>query len=63
MIRTKLAILTGASSGIGADIGQALAAAGIRVFLIGRNPGKLAAALRRIPARQRAGAATVDLRS
>lgn len=63
MIRTKLAILTGASSGIGADIGQALASAGIRVFLIGRNPVKLATALRRIPARQRAGAAMVDLRS
>jgi NADP-dependent 3-hydroxy acid dehydrogenase YdfG len=63
VIRTKLAILTGASSGIGADIGQALASAGIRVFLIGRNPVKLATALRRIPARQRAGAAMVDLRS
>jgi NADP-dependent 3-hydroxy acid dehydrogenase YdfG len=61
--RSKLAILTGASSGIGADIGQALARAGIRVFLIGRNPQKLATAARRIPARQRAGAATVDLRS
>jgi NADP-dependent 3-hydroxy acid dehydrogenase YdfG len=59
--RTKLAIVTGASSGIGADVGQVLAAAGVRVFLIGRNPQKLAAAVRRIPASRRAGAATVDL--
>jgi NADP-dependent 3-hydroxy acid dehydrogenase YdfG len=61
--RTKLAIVTGASSGIGADIGQALAAAGVRVFLIGRNPQRLATAARRIPARFRAGTAPVDLRS
>ena len=63
MKRTKLAIVTGASSGIGADIGQVLASSGVRVFLIGRNPQKLAAAVRRIPAQCRAGAATVDLRS
>lgn len=63
MKRPKLAIVTGASSGIGADIGQALAASGARVFLIGRNPQKLAAALRRIPAKCRAGSALVDLRS
>jgi NADP-dependent 3-hydroxy acid dehydrogenase YdfG len=61
--RSKLAIVTGASSGIGADIGQVLAASGVSVFLIGRNPQKLAAALRRIPAKRRAGGATVDLHS
>jgi NADP-dependent 3-hydroxy acid dehydrogenase YdfG len=61
--RTKLAIVTGASSGIGADVGQVLAGAGIGVFLIGRDPRKLATAMRRIPANHRAGAATVDLRS
>ena len=61
--RTKLAIVTGATSGIGTHVGQVLAAAGVRVFLIGRNPQKLAAAVGRIPARRRAGVATVDLRS
>jgi NADP-dependent 3-hydroxy acid dehydrogenase YdfG len=61
--RAKLAIVTGASSGIGADVGQVLAAAGMQVFLIGRNPQKLASAMRRIPAGRRAGSATVDLRS
>jgi NADP-dependent 3-hydroxy acid dehydrogenase YdfG len=61
--RTKLAIVTGATSGIGAAIGQTLGATGTRVFLVGRNPQKLAAAARRIPARGRAGTAAADLRS
>ena len=63
MRRTKLAIVTGATSGIGAAIGQTLSAAGTRVFLVGRNPQKLAAAARRIPPRGRAGTAAADLRS
>jgi NAD(P)-dependent dehydrogenase (short-subunit alcohol dehydrogenase family) len=61
--RTKLAIVTGATSGIGAAIAQTLGAAGTRVFLVGRNPQKLAVAARRIPARRRAGTALADLRS
>jgi NADP-dependent 3-hydroxy acid dehydrogenase YdfG len=55
--------VTGATSGIGAAVGQTLAAAGVRVFLVGRNPRKLAAAARRIPARLLAGTALADLRS
>lgn len=55
--------MTGATSGIGAAVGQTLAASGVRVFLVGRNPRKLAAAARRIPARLLAGTALADLRS
>jgi len=55
--------VTGATSGIGAAVGQTLAASGVRVFLLGRNPRKLAAAARRIPARLLAGTALADLRS
>jgi len=53
--------VTGATSGIGAAVGQTLAASGVRVFLLGRNPRKLAAAARRIPARLLAGTALADL--
>ena len=63
MRRTKLAIVTGATSGIGGAIAKTLSAAGTRVFLVGRNPQKLATAARRIPARRRAGTAAADLRS
>jgi len=55
--------VTGATSGIGAAVGRTLAASGVRVFLVGRNPRKLAAAARRIPARLLAGTALADLRS
>jgi len=61
--RTKLAIVTGATSGIGAAIAQTLGAAGTRVFLVGRSARKLTAAARRIPPRQLAGTALADLRS
>jgi len=61
--RRKLAIVTGATSGIGWHIGRALAASGMRVLLVGRNPRKLALAVRRLPARSRAGSAQADLRS
>ena len=63
MRRTKLAIVTGATSGIGAAIAQTLGAAGTRVFLVGRSARKLTAAARRIPPRQLAGTAVADLRS
>jgi NADP-dependent 3-hydroxy acid dehydrogenase YdfG len=61
--RTKIAVITGSTSGIGAAVVQALSAHGMRVYLIGRNARKLAAVARRIPARRRAGTAVADLRS
>jgi NADP-dependent 3-hydroxy acid dehydrogenase YdfG len=61
--RRKLAIVTGATSGIGSHVGQALAAAGMRVLLVGRDAAKLALAAGRLPVRRRAGTARADLRS
>jgi NAD(P)-dependent dehydrogenase (short-subunit alcohol dehydrogenase family) len=61
--QNKLAVVTGATSGIGAALVKALAASGVRVFLVGRNPRKLAAAASKIPPRRRAGTAAADLRS
>jgi NADP-dependent 3-hydroxy acid dehydrogenase YdfG len=61
--RPKIAVITGATSGIGAAIADAFAANGTRVYLIGRNPRKLAAAVRRIPPRRLAGSALADLAS
>lgn len=40
-LRDKIAVVTGASSGIGKSIAIALAAAGSQVFLVGRRPGSL----------------------
>jgi NADP-dependent 3-hydroxy acid dehydrogenase YdfG len=61
--RRKLAIVTGATSGIGAQVGRVLAGSGLRVLLVGRDPRKLALAARRLPPRSRAGIARADLRS
>ncbi len=63
MARTKTAVITGSTSGIGSAVAQALSAQGMRVYLSGRNPTRLAALARRIPARCVAGSAVADLRS
>ena len=44
----KVAIVTGASSGIGTAIAQAMSAAGARVVLTGRDEGRLRAATREL---------------
>jgi NADP-dependent 3-hydroxy acid dehydrogenase YdfG len=61
--RSKTVVITGATSGIGAAIAQGFVASGAKVFLIGRNPKKLAAAARRIPPRGLVGTALADLAS
>ena len=63
MRASKLVIVTGATSGIGAAVAQAFAAAGDRLFLIGRNERRLASAAGRIPTRRLAGTAIADLGS
>jgi NADP-dependent 3-hydroxy acid dehydrogenase YdfG len=59
--RAKIAIVTGATSGIGAAIAHALSASGAAVFLVGRNARKLGRAARSIPRRRLAGTALADL--
>jgi NADP-dependent 3-hydroxy acid dehydrogenase YdfG len=61
--RSKIVIVTGATSGIGAAIARAFSASGAGVFLIGRNAQKLARAARGIPRRRLAGTALADLGS
>lgn len=63
MARTKTAVITGSTSGIGTAVAQALCLQGMRVYLSARNSTKLAALARRIPARSLAGCAVADLRS
>lgn len=42
LLQDKIALVTGASSGIGAEIARAFGAAGARVALVGRDTGRLA---------------------
>jgi NAD(P)-dependent dehydrogenase (short-subunit alcohol dehydrogenase family) len=58
---SRVAVVTGATSGIGAAVASTLGAAGLRVYLIGRDAGKLAAAKRRLGALRLAGIARTDL--
>ncbi|MEG3150741.1 SDR family NAD(P)-dependent oxidoreductase [Sphingomonas sp. ZT3P38] len=44
-IRGKTAVVTGGSDGIGLEIARHLKAAGAELIVVGRNPGRLAAAL------------------
>jgi len=55
--------VTGATSGIGAAVARALAVAGTRVYLVGRDEARLRAARRALGARRLAGVARVDLGS
>jgi len=63
MKRAKVALITGATSGIGAAAARAFSAHGLQVILLGRRPGKLAAALRALPRRRGARTLCADLSS
>ena len=63
MSRTKLVMVTGATSGIGAAVAKAFCASGANVFLLGRNARRLSAAAARLPAARVAGTERVDLGS
>src|SRR5579862_3832322 len=63
MSRSKVAVVTGATSGIGAAISRALASSRVSVLLVGRNPHKLARSARHIPRRYLAGTELADLGS
>ena len=54
-VRQRVAVITGASSGIGLVAARTLAAAGWRIIAQGRDPGRSAAALAQIRAAARAG--------
>src|SRR5437016_5434513 len=56
-IPTRVAVITGASSGIGLEAAKALAAAGWRIIALGRDPQRSAAALDEIRAAASAGQA------
>ncbi len=58
-LQNRRAIVTGASSGIGAATARALAAAGAEVVLVGRDPDRLAAVAAQCP---RSRSVTLDVR-
>ena len=49
-LRGRVALITGASGGIGSALARALAREGVRLALLGRNASKLAAVLPDAPA-------------
>lgn len=63
MNRTKIILVTGASSGIGAATALAFAKGGADVFLVARSRNRLARVARRLPAEHLAGTALADFGS
>lgn len=63
MKANRVAVVTGATSGIGAAISRALARAGMRVYLLGRSAERLERSARRIGARRVLGQAQCHLES
>lgn len=61
MKRIKVALVTGATGGIGAAVARRLGSAGVGVYLTGRSRQKLNAVGRSIPARRLIGTAAADL--
>ena len=63
MARSKIVVITGATSGIGAAVTTAFCQPGTRVFLIGRNDRTLTRTAHKIPSHNLSGVARADLGS